>query len=319
MDYPSGAAARVTNDLANYASLALTADRRTLVTARTDGRGSIWMVNNNETAMEVATADPFAFTGSALAWSGDRLVFQTRSTNGIDLSILPRDGNDPEVIVRNAMSPAATFDRRFIAYVSQDPKALGTLWTVDGQGGDPRQLSSLIAGWPVTTPDNRYVLLSTFSETSALVMLPLDGGDPVTVSGGARTPDVSRRGGLVAFITLNERNEGVVEIRTLPAGKLVRRLAAPPTDGRIRWTPAADGIAYADISKTPVNIWMQPLDGSTPRQVTRFVDQQAIVDFAWSHDGKRLAVRGQRTPQTSCCFEGSRRSELLQPIAGRTA
>ena len=192
--------------------------------------------------------------------------------------------------MRNAVAPAATADRRHIVYQSQDPKALGTLWIVDGQGGSPRQLSPLIGGWPVTTSDNRYVLLSTFGETPALVMFPLEGGAPITVSGGARTPDVAPHADRVAFITLNERKEAVVEIRTLPEGNRVRQLAAPPTDGRIRWTPAADGIAYADTGKTPVNIWVQPLDGAAPRQLTRFADDRTIVDFAWSHDGKRLAV-----------------------------
>ena len=35
---------------------------------------------------------------------------------------------------------------------------------------------------------------------------------------------------------------------------------------------------------------MQPLDDSTPRQLTRFTDGRFILDFAWSRDGKRLAI-----------------------------
>jgi len=37
------------------------------------------------------------------------------------------------------------------------------------------------------------------------------------------------------------------------------------------------------------NIWRQPLDGSAPRQLTHFTSDR-IFSFAWSRDGKRLAV-----------------------------
>ncbi len=49
------------------------------------------------------------------------------------------------------------------------------------------------------------------------------------------------------------------------------------------------GIAYID-PKTGTNLWEQPLDGSSPRQLTRFDGDQRILDFAWSPDGTRLAV-----------------------------
>jgi Tol biopolymer transport system component len=39
----------------------------------------------------------------------------------------------------------------------------------------------------------------------------------------------------------------------------------------------------------PSNIWVQPLDGSAPRQLTSFVDRR-IVAYAWSPDGKQLAI-----------------------------
>jgi Tol biopolymer transport system component len=54
---------------------------------------------------------------------------------------------------------------------------------------------------------------------------------------------------------------------------------------RGRWTPDGRGLAYAEKG----NIWVQSLDGGQPRQLTKFTDQE-ITDFAWSPDGKRLAV-----------------------------
>jgi TolB protein len=55
---------------------------------------------------------------------------------------------------------------------------------------------------------------------------------------------------------------------------------------RPAWTP--DGRAIAYLSGR--NIWTQPVDGGRPSQLSHFSDDKAIGDFAWSHDGKQLAV-----------------------------
>jgi Tol biopolymer transport system component len=54
-------------------------------------------------------------------------------------------------------------------------------------------------------------------------------------------------------------------------------------------------LTYATSGNGIWNIWSQPLDGTTPKQITNW-QSQLILDFDWSHDGKRLAVtRGQQT------------------------
>jgi Tol biopolymer transport system component len=54
-------------------------------------------------------------------------------------------------------------------------------------------------------------------------------------------------------------------------------------------------IHYAVVRRGASNIWEQPLTGGPPRQITTFTDQQ-IGLFAWSRDGKRLAVvRGRQS------------------------
>jgi Tol biopolymer transport system component len=45
---------------------------------------------------------------------------------------------------------------------------------------------------------------------------------------------------------------------------------------------------YADATDT--NLWVQPLDGGAPRQLTTFTDGKKIADFAWSPDGQQLAI-----------------------------
>jgi hypothetical protein len=51
--------------------------------------------------------------------------------------------------------------------------------------------------------------------------------------------------------------------------------------------PDDRGVAYTDATQS--NLWVQPFDGKPPYQLTHFTDR-IIEDFAWSHDGKRLAI-----------------------------
>jgi len=60
-----------------------------------------------------------------------------------------------------------------------------------------------------------------------------------------------------------------------------------------RWTPDGRGIVYIRGDKGFANLWVQPLDGSSARQLTDFTIGD-IYNFAFSSDGTRLFVaRGQ--------------------------
>ena len=58
--------------------------------------------------------------------------------------------------------------------------------------------------------------------------------------------------------------------------------------GRVRWSPDSKAIAYAPRQEGIGNIWLQPLDGSAPKQLTHW-SANPIFSFDWSRDGKWLA------------------------------
>ncbi|PYS57787.1 MAG: hypothetical protein DMF74_25150, partial [Acidobacteria bacterium] len=62
----------------------------------------------------------------------------------------------------------------------------------------------------------------------------------------------------------------------------------PAYHGRLRWTPEGSGLAYAARQQGVGNIWVQPLDGSAPKQLTHW-NPNPIFSFGWSPDGKWLA------------------------------
>lgn len=55
------------------------------------------------------------------------------------------------------------------------------------------------------------------------------------------------------------------------------------------------GLAYLDIAAEVSNIWVQPLDGGKPQQLSNFKSER-IDSFDWSPDGRHIAfVRGAET------------------------
>ena len=49
---------------------------------------------------------------------------------------------------------------------------------------------------------------------------------------------------------------------------------------------------------------VQALSGGAPRQLTRFTDRRPIESFAWSRDGKRLAIARVTVTNDIVLFEG---------------
>ena len=96
-------------------------------------------------------------------------------------------------------------------------------------------------------------------------------------------------------------------ICNLPDCSALRFLPVNTRNGgnRIAWTP--DGAGFIYVTGTPQNLWIEPLDGKPPRQLTHFTDDRQIADAAWSRDGTRLAIA--RTTQTSdiVLFRGLKR------------
>jgi len=72
----------------------------------------------------------------------------------------------------------------------------------------------------------------------------------------------------------------------------------------VRWTPDGRGIAFPSATPNPQNLWVQPLDGSPAHQLTHLTDETPIVDFAWSNDGKRLAIARARMTRDIVLFTG---------------
>lgn len=299
--YGTGTTSRLTNDLIRYRGVSLTSDRRSFVTGRTETRGSIWIgdaTGTNGKEIDLQTAGESFAQGQSIAWAGDRLIFTTLSAS---LSVLQPTGAAEEIIPK-ARAPAVTSDGQTIVYVSMEASHGAGLWRADREGRHEMQLAPGDYSWPTITPDRSVIFTDGKFQPW---ILPLEGGgqpkhlaDIVMLS-----PTISPNGAWLAFVTSDEGNRRFLATCELPDCSAPQRLRELDDLYGIGWTP--DGsIAYAKTTPGE-NIWVvQPVIGSQPRQLTRFTDGRAILDFAWSSNGKRLAIARSATINDIVLFEG---------------
>jgi len=305
LSYPGGQLSRLTNDLSNYLGVSLTADRGSLVTGRSDVRAGVWVGDASGTSgAEVA---PLA-TGPAFGgvdWAGERLLHVITANGHMSIAAITGRAMPNEIVTRGR-NPAATSDGRTIVFVSTERGDRAGLWKVDADGRHPFQLVSGDAVTPVVTPDGRRVIfVSSRSRAPRLWSVSIDGGPPAQLGDMfAYYPDVSPDGKSVAFGASNTRGE--LGICDLPACTALRSVKTPEGGPISRWTPDGKGIAFYDVGRGG-NLWVQPLDGSARRQLTHFADNRIIGYFAWSHDGKRLAIARYTVTNDIVLFKGLRR------------
>jgi Tol biopolymer transport system component len=304
--YPDGTARRITNDQDDYYGVSATADSTALVTVQTDRVANLWVVPDSDArrALEITSEAHKTSAMEGLAWTPDgRIVYRSSAGGAQDIWITKPDGTGGLQLTTGAgnnLHPAVCGDGRYVVFVSDRAGSLN-VWRMDLDGRNPKRLTTgANEMFPTCSPDGKWVVYQRgygYDLVHNLYRVPIEGGEPAQLTHRtSRAPVFSPDGNRIAFFELTEQGWGFTVLRADTGAPLHGFQILPSVLSRaIRWTPDGRGLAYAVTSAGIGNVWVQPLDGGSPRQLTDF-RSGLLFDFAWSPDGRTLAcLRGTQT------------------------
>ncbi|MGH9522473.1 MAG: TolB family protein, partial [Terriglobales bacterium] len=172
------------------------------------------------------------------------------------------------------------------------------IWTIQQDGTGAQQIShGTLDEFPTCSPDGKW-LFYIDGDARKLMKVPISGGTaqsvgsaPSDTTGGL---DLSKDGKTVLLGTYDFKlRKPDISLVDADSGRVLRILQYDPRHvGRLCLSPDGKGVVYSIYEKGAGNLWLQPLDGGPGRQITHFTSLR-IYSYAWSADGKRLAlVRG---------------------------
>jgi Tol biopolymer transport system component len=304
LSYPDGKLTRLTNDLNDYLGVSVAAGGDLLVTGQRQTRARLWVGDadgrsGTEAVGRFLLNDPLP----KIAWSGDRIVYpSTASGRSSIMSVVP--GGVPQEVVAGGLAPAATRDGRTIVFWAIGADGSREIWRADADGRNRRKLASGTV--PLVTPDSHWVVF--YSDQSGVQtpwIVPIEGGTSrplVKYFVGVGGVDVTRDGKSFLMPAPPDRFGTMrCDIPDCANQKISDQLRGGT------FTPAGEvARSLRDGPGQPMNIWTAPLNGGPiRRQLTHFTDvDEMIVDFAWSPDGKRLAVLRRTITSDIVLFTG---------------
>lgn len=109
---------------------------------------------------------------------------------------------------------------------------------------------------------------------------------------------VSSDGTLVAYIRARGQGtnaETKFIVQKLEGGNTLQEIDAPANSDFLRWTPDGRALTYLHTEARTRNLYVQPLAGGAPVQLTDFDSEpSAVIAYAWSSDGKKIAITRSR-------------------------
>jgi hypothetical protein len=307
---PSGRFRPITRDTNNYQTLTLSADGRTLATVQQRATQTFFVLPAagftgnppNPAPAQVNESIFFDWAGNGVFYFDDVDSLVRMSADGGDKITLL---SDPAAQI---IQPTSCQDGRYIVFTwaghSASNKA--NIWRVNADGSNPKQLTDGMQDIaPKCSLDGSWVHYDDVQDLQ-VKRVRIDGGTPEIVPGTILPAAlfhaglaIAPNGKLLAFLTTGGTADVVHQIAlvTLDAGPQPPRRMLDP-DPRVadapQFTPDGNAVVYPIRENGTDNLWLQPLDDSHGRQITKF-KSDTISSFRFSPDGKTLGVLRSHT------------------------
>ncbi len=312
--YPAGEPFKITNDLSQYYALSVTADGKSFVTTQERPQAAIYVggspaVLNDKIDWKLTQISTEQATGYSLSWTAAGKLLQVDSaghayvTGGDGTNRTHLLENNPWISDLTACGPA---DMVMLTILSEDNQL--QLWRLNVATGELKHISfGKVELAPSCTPDGKWAVYQESDSLQHIFKISVDGGGPVELAhGDVYSPAVSPDGASAAYCKIDGQGASAKRkfiVQRLEGGAPVQEIESPyPTCNgpRLKWTPDGHALTYIyDTTGNTQNVYMQPLAGGAPVQLTHFDSEPALVQaYAWSRDGKKFAVTRARHNDT---------------------
>ena len=304
IDYPSGAAQRVSNDARDYSLLwaGLTENASALTTIETTITGDLWLLPDGDSANERQLTTQGALIIYVSRFGADKILYETREGHVFTADAHGQNAREVKLGGKGLMDLSACGDGKYIVYTESGGDAQ-RLWRADADGSNAVQLThDKSATMPNCSPDGQWVIYWN-DEDRNFYRVPITGGGAVKVSLPSPSDPyvrISPDGKWVTYTAENEagsQKEYNVVIAPSEGGKPENAFPMVPGMGMAppQWSGDGKTLYFNLMRQGASNIWKMETPGGELKQVTNF-PTGLIASYAWSEDGKTLFVaRGTKS------------------------
>lgn len=292
LSYPNGEVRQISNDSHNYNYVSLTADSRTLLAGHTELLTHLWIAPEGD-AVRARRVSSGLGNFKEIRWTPDgKLAFTAFGNKNLEIYLREANGAEIKQLTVNAgtnWGNEVSSDNRYIVFGS-DRTGDFHVWRMGIDGGNPVQLTNGSGEkFAEISPDGKWVVYTAFQDWT-LWKVSIEGGEPVKIADTyARQSAISPNGKWIVYMASENNRHHVIPFA---GGLPVKTFDLPPDAPQmqtVRWSPDSQSLQFIVKRSGVENIWQQPLDGGSPKQITNFTADR-IFSYDWSDDGKMLAV-----------------------------
>jgi Tol biopolymer transport system component len=234
-----------------------------------------------------------------ISWTLDgKIVYRSVAGGEPNVWIMKADGSEQKQLTINTtqnFDPTVSPDGRYVVWAARRT-ANTNLWRMDLDGGNPKQITNGVGEYlPSFTPDGKWILYTAYDPVSgfwSVWKISSEGGTPSRLTEKESAVSVVSLDGQSFACNYQDQPGGAYKIAivSIAGGQPTKLFDIPGSFGRsLQWSTDGRSLTYVETQRGISNLWSQPLTGGSPRQLTDFKEQR-IFGFAWSRDGKQLAI-----------------------------
>ena len=301
----------ISHDTNTYSTLTLSGDGKTLATVQQKIASNLFVLPG--TGSTSANATPVLVDGEKIGnfnWAADGALLTSDFTRLLQTDVAGKNStvltSDPAAGILG-FAPCGT---QYIVFAWAFHGGVNTsgIWRVNADGSHPIPLTDGVSdgffGYPPAC-SGHHPWIYFFRDVSQVWRVPLDGSGKAEPAPGTAVPPHAFHAGRGMEISPDEKTLAyLIEFVNLESGAGTPKIALldlttsaaprlldvnPHVSAGPQFTPDGKAVAYPVRENGVDNVWIQPLDGSADRQITKF-DAEQILSFHWSPDGKSLGI-----------------------------